>query len=64
MENFEIQHESLSAFAPLFPIAGKLNYTSSVTFFLAHLAKHPELKELLKHACSINIRQQYNFING
>jgi len=61
MENFEMQHESLSAFAPLFPIAGKLNYASSVTFFLAHLAKHPELKELLKHACSINIGREKHF---
>ena len=51
--NFKMQHESLFAFAPLFPVAG--NYASSVTFYLAHLAKHPELKELLKHACSINI---------
>jgi hypothetical protein len=33
MGNFEMQHESLSAFAPLFPIAGKLNYASLVTFF-------------------------------
>ena len=61
MGNFEMQHESLSAFAPLFPVAGKLNYASSVTFFLAHLAKHPELKELLKHACSINLSREKHF---
>ncbi|PKK61155.1 hypothetical protein RhiirC2_792239 [Rhizophagus irregularis] len=45
-----MQHESLFAFAPLFSVAGKLNYTSSVAFYLAHLAKNSELKELLKHA--------------
>jgi len=28
---------------------------------LAHLAKHPELKELLKHACSINIGREKHF---
>lgn len=61
MGNFEMQHESLSAFAPLFPVAGKLNYASSVTFYLAHLTKHPELKELLKHACSINISREKHF---
>jgi len=33
MGNFKMQHKSLSAFAPLIPIAGMLNYASSVTFF-------------------------------
>ena len=56
-----MQHESLSAFAPLFPIAGKLNYASSVTFYLAHLARHTELKGLLKHTCSININREKHF---
>ncbi|PKY53383.1 hypothetical protein RhiirA4_471550, partial [Rhizophagus irregularis] len=56
-----MQHESLFAFAPLFSVAGKLNYTSSVAFYLAHLAKNSELKELLKHVCSINISREKHF---
>jgi hypothetical protein len=31
---FDLQHESLKAFSPLFPVAGKSNYARSVTYHL------------------------------
>ncbi|RIA89763.1 hypothetical protein C1645_824334 [Glomus cerebriforme] len=37
------------------------NLLKTCYFFLAHLAKHPELKELLKHACLINIIREKHF---
>ncbi|CAG8795516.1 23703_t:CDS:2, partial [Cetraspora pellucida] len=53
--NFEMQFKNLSAFSPLFPVAGKKNYAKSVVHFLSYIEDYPSIKELLKHACSVNL---------
>jgi len=60
--NAELQIQCLSAFAPLFPIAGKLNYTRSTVHFLAILTKHPQIKTLLKYASSVNLTQNGHYL--
>ncbi|PKY33084.1 hypothetical protein RhiirB3_451730 [Rhizophagus irregularis] len=45
--NYELQHDSLTAFAPLFPAAGKNNYTTSVAHFLkGHYSGFDEALEM------------------
>jgi hypothetical protein len=62
MGNFELQIECLRAFAPLFPVAGKNNYTASVTRFLATLHDNPELQYYLEHAASINLTDDEHYL--
>jgi hypothetical protein len=59
--NAELQIQCLSAFAPLFPIAGKVNYTRSTVHFLAILTRHPRIKTLLKYAASVNLTQDGHY---
>jgi len=56
-----LQIQCLSAFAPLFPIAGKLNYTRSTVHFLAIFAKHPQIQLLLKYASSVNLTRDGHY---
>ena len=43
--NYKLQKSSLAAFSPLFPAAGKSNYSTSVAHFLAILEKYPQLEQ-------------------
>ncbi|GET55152.1 hypothetical protein GLOIN_2v1761305 [Rhizophagus irregularis DAOM 181602=DAOM 197198] len=60
--NYELQHDSLTAFAPLFPAAGKNNYTTSVAHFLSILKKYPNLEKKLKHCASINLTRKGHYL--
>ncbi|RHZ43769.1 hypothetical protein Glove_856g18 [Diversispora epigaea] len=59
--NNELQIQCLSAFSPLFPIAGKINYTRSTIHFLAIIAKNPKIQTLLKYASSVNLTQNGHY---
>jgi hypothetical protein len=59
--NFDVQMHALKAFAPLFPVAGKLNYASSVCKFLAEIDKDPQLEGLLRYAASVNISNSNHY---
>ncbi|CAG8754738.1 11288_t:CDS:2, partial [Dentiscutata heterogama] len=50
MGNFEVQHEHLKAFTPLFPITGKSRYAVSVPRFLMTIETNPTLKARLQAA--------------
>ena len=56
-----MQHDSLTAFAPLFPAAGKNNYTTSVAHFLSILKKYPNLEIKLQHCASINLARKGHY---
>ena len=45
--NYDMQFKNLAAFSPLFPVAGKSNYTRSVTYFLSNVNNDPVLQQLL-----------------
>jgi hypothetical protein len=51
--NFKLQKYCLTAFSPLFPAAGKMNYMKSVAHYLAILSQYPKLEEKLNAAASI-----------
>lgn len=53
--NWDLQIESLSAFAPLFAVAGKFNYAFSVCHFLAVIDERPQLASILRHVSSVNL---------
>ncbi|CAG8526829.1 16347_t:CDS:2, partial [Dentiscutata heterogama] len=55
MGNFEVQHEHLKAFAPLFPITGKSRYAVSVPRFLMTVETNPTLKAKLQIVGSVNL---------
>ncbi|PKK61624.1 hypothetical protein RhiirC2_791542 [Rhizophagus irregularis] len=59
--NYELQRDSLTAFAPLFPAAGKNNYTTSVAHFLSILKKFPKLEEKLQYCASINLARKGHY---
>src|SRR5438132_454628 len=59
--NFHMQFSNLAAFAPLFPSSGQMNYSRAVVHFLSELSCYPQLKELLQHACSINLTQECHY---
>ncbi|RHZ90049.1 hypothetical protein Glove_8g125 [Diversispora epigaea] len=59
--NNELQIQCLSAFSPLFPIAGKINYTRSTIHFLAIIDKNPKIQTLLKYASSVNLTQNGHY---
>jgi len=45
--NYDMQFKNLSAFAPLFPVAGKSNYARSITYFLSLINDDSSLQKLL-----------------
>ena len=59
--NSKLQIQCLSAFAPLFPAAGKLNYTRSVVHFLSILAKYPRIQSLLNYTGSVNLTRDGHY---
>ncbi|RIA85299.1 hypothetical protein C1645_830979 [Glomus cerebriforme] len=59
--NYELQWNSLIAFAPLFPAAGKNNYTTSVAHFLSILKKFSKLEEKLQYYASINLAKKGHY---
>ncbi|PKY16861.1 hypothetical protein RhiirB3_429338 [Rhizophagus irregularis] len=59
--NYELQKFRLAAFAPLFPVAGKSNYATSVTHFLANLEKYPLLEKKLRLCASINLAREGHY---
>ncbi|PKY14332.1 hypothetical protein RhiirB3_426304, partial [Rhizophagus irregularis] len=58
---FDLQHESLKAFSPLFPIAGKSNYARSVTYHLYCVENNPQLCAMLRTAPSVNLTNPGHF---
>ncbi|UZN99313.1 uncharacterized protein OCT59_000591 [Rhizophagus irregularis] len=58
---FDLQHESLKAFSPLFPIAGKSNYARSVTYHIHCIENNPLLRKMLRKAPSINLTSPGHF---
>ncbi|RHZ57019.1 hypothetical protein Glove_395g64 [Diversispora epigaea] len=59
--NNKLQIQCLSAFSPLFLIAGKINYTRSTIHFLAIITKNPKIQTLLKYASSVNLTQNGHY---
>ncbi|RHZ75425.1 hypothetical protein Glove_214g52 [Diversispora epigaea] len=60
--NFDLQYNCLTSFAPLFPIAGKSNYTRSVAHFISIIAQYPQLQQTFRHSASINLtRKNYYY---
>ncbi|GBC10017.1 hypothetical protein RclHR1_09280008 [Rhizophagus clarus] len=47
---FELQHESLKAFSPLFSVAGKSIYARSVAYHLYCIENNPRLRAMLRTA--------------
>ncbi|PKY54052.1 hypothetical protein RhiirA4_472632 [Rhizophagus irregularis] len=62
IDNYELQRDSLTAFALLFPAVGKNNYTTSVAHFLSILKKYPNLKRKLQYCASINLARKENLV--
>jgi len=62
IRNIQLQIQCFSAFALLFLVAGKMNYTCSTIHFLAILAKYPYIQTLLNYIRSVNLtRNGYYF---
>ncbi|POG69339.1 hypothetical protein GLOIN_2v1777165 [Rhizophagus irregularis DAOM 181602=DAOM 197198] len=59
--NYKLQQDSLTAFALLFPAAGKNNYITSVAHFLSILKKFPKLEEKLQYCTSINLARKGHY---
>jgi hypothetical protein len=59
--NFDMQFSNLAAFSPLFPTAARRNYAKAVVHFLAELASSPQLQELLKIVCSVNLTKKGHY---
>ncbi|RHZ81960.1 hypothetical protein Glove_115g59 [Diversispora epigaea] len=55
--NYNIQKSTLAAFAPLFPVAGKSNYSQSVAHFFGILEKYPKLEEKLQYVPSFKVSE-------
>ncbi|PKC04709.1 hypothetical protein RhiirA5_421879 [Rhizophagus irregularis] len=60
--NYELQRDSLTAFAPLFPAAEKNNYTTSVAHFLSILKKYPNLEKKLQYCASVNLTRKGHYL--
>ncbi|PKC05955.1 hypothetical protein RhiirA5_378214 [Rhizophagus irregularis] len=58
---FDLQHESLKAFSPLFPIAGKSNYARSVTHHIYCIENNSRLRAMLRVAPSVNLTNPGHF---
>jgi len=61
IRNAQLQIQYLSAFAPLFPVAGKMNYARSTVHFLAILTKYPYIQTLLNYAGSVNLTRDGHY---
>ena len=59
--NYSMQFENLTAFSPLFPVAGKNNYTRSITYFLFNINNNLELQILLQYVYSVNLTSSEYF---
>ncbi|GBC12710.2 hypothetical protein GLOIN_2v1792124 [Rhizophagus irregularis DAOM 181602=DAOM 197198] len=55
--NFNIQKNTLAAFSPLLPSAGKSNYAQSVSHFFGILEQYPKLEEKLQVAGSFKVSE-------
>jgi hypothetical protein len=62
MGDFNLQIQCLQAFAPLFPIAGKSNYATSVTRFLATVHDNPELQYYMQNVASVNLTKDEHYL--
>jgi hypothetical protein len=60
--NWDFQIESLIAFGPLFPVAGKVNYATSVCHFLAMINKDPQFDAILRTVSSINLTRPDHYL--
>ncbi|PKK58017.1 hypothetical protein RhiirC2_796988 [Rhizophagus irregularis] len=58
---FDLQHESLKAFSPLFPIAGKSNYVRSVTHHIYCIENNSRLRAMLRVVPSVNLTNPGHF---
>ncbi|PKY62807.1 hypothetical protein RhiirA4_529111, partial [Rhizophagus irregularis] len=58
---FNLQHESLKAFSPLFPVAGKSNYARSITYHIYCIENDPLLRKMLHIAPSVNLTSPGHF---
>ncbi len=56
-----MQFENLTAFFSLFSVAGKNNYTRSVTYFLFNINNNLELQTLLQYVCFVNLTSSGHF---
>src|SRR4051794_11884414 len=59
MGTFNLQHESLKAFSPLFPAS---NFTRSVSHHLYHIENNPQLRTILCMAPSVNLTSHRHFL--
>ncbi|RHZ69647.1 hypothetical protein Glove_281g66 [Diversispora epigaea] len=59
--DIKLQIQCFSAFSPLFPVAGKLNYAHSSVHFLSILAKYPRLQFLMNYARSVNLTRDRHY---
>ncbi|RHZ67000.1 hypothetical protein Glove_303g24 [Diversispora epigaea] len=59
--DIKLQIQCFSAFSPLFPVAGKLNYVHSSVHFLSILAKYPRLQFLMNYAGSVNLTRDGHY---
>ncbi|EXX72770.1 hypothetical protein GLOIN_2v1761305 [Rhizophagus irregularis DAOM 181602=DAOM 197198] len=59
--NYNLQRNSLTAFAPLFPVTGKNNYTTSVVHFLSILKKYLNLERKFQYCASINLARKGHY---
>lgn len=62
MGDFNLQIQCLQAFAPLFPVAGKSNYATSVTRFLATVHDNPELQYYMQNVASVNLTNDEHYL--
>ncbi|GES98477.1 hypothetical protein GLOIN_2v1768552 [Rhizophagus clarus] len=58
---FELQHESLKAFSPLFSVAGKSIYARSVAYHLYCIENNPRLRAMLRTAPFVNLTDPGHF---
>src|SRR5215204_5694677 len=62
MGDFDLQIDSLKAFAPLFPVPGKFRYAESVTRFLATVQTNPDLQQKLHIVASVNLMAKDHYL--
>jgi len=59
--NYNMQIDNLSAFAPLFAVAGRSNYAQSTTHFLSYLYRNPALQTILSYVASVNLTERGHY---
>ena len=55
VSNYQLQKNALVSFSGLFTLAGKSNYSTSVTLFLGLLTQYLKLEEKLQFVTSVKI---------